>query len=197
MSFSEHLGSRLGELVAGELTRDDRDRALAHLAGCAQCRALVEAERALKSRLGTTRTPEPSADLMASLLSTPADPIPDAVNALAEAATPLLDVEGHLQRIMGDAYRPPSQDQPSAGRTAAQETSRPRLNSETPPKKFIVRCPACNGSGHVVPIGSRSRIGCRVCWERGRVSRIVADSWLWEHGAERTGSDETSSPSSL
>ena len=50
------------------------------------------------------------------------------------------------------------------------------------PKKFIVSCPACKGSGHVVPFGSRARVGCRVCWERGRVSRIVADSWLLENG---------------
>lgn len=61
-----------------------------------------------------------------------------------------------------------------------------RDESEVPPeklpKKFIVRCPACNGSGLVVPFGSHARVGCRVCWERGRVSRIVADSWLRENG---------------
>lgn len=57
-----------------------------------------------------------------------------------------------------------------------------RSDSGTPRRKFIVQCPACNGSGHVVPFGSRARVGCRVCWERGRVSRIVADSWLLEHG---------------
>ena len=58
-----------------------------------------------------------------------------------------------------------------------------RSDSEVPPKKkIIVQCPACNGSGHVVPFGSRARVGCRICWERGRVSRIVADSWLRENG---------------
>ncbi|HEV2347336.1 MAG TPA: hypothetical protein VGS97_24795 [Actinocrinis sp.] len=57
-----------------------------------------------------------------------------------------------------------------------------RGDSRFPRKKFIVWCPACNGSGHVVPFGSRARVGCRICWERGRVSRIVADSWLREHG---------------
>ena len=50
------------------------------------------------------------------------------------------------------------------------------------PKKFIVQCPECNGSGRVVPFGSRARVGCRLCWERGRVSRIVAESWQPEHG---------------
>ena len=56
-----------------------------------------------------------------------------------------------------------------------------RSDSQVPPKKIIVQCPACNGSGRVVPFGSRARVGCRICWERGRVSRIVADSWLREH----------------
>jgi len=55
-----------------------------------------------------------------------------------------------------------------------------RDESEVRPKKFIVRCPACEGSGHVVPFGSRARVGCRLCWERGRVSRIVAESWFRE-----------------
>ena len=57
-----------------------------------------------------------------------------------------------------------------------------RSDSGMPPRKFIVQCPACKGSGHVVPFGSRARVGCRVCWERGRVSRIVAESWLLENG---------------
>jgi anti-sigma factor RsiW len=69
--FSEHLGARLGALVDGELAHDDRDRALAHLAGCAQCRTLVEAERALKNRLEATAMPEPSARLMAALFQIP------------------------------------------------------------------------------------------------------------------------------
>jgi len=69
--FSEHLGSRLGALVDGELAHDDRDRALAHLACCAQCRTLVEAERTLKSRLDAMPMPEPSARLMAALFQIP------------------------------------------------------------------------------------------------------------------------------
>lgn len=69
--FSEHLGARLGALVDGELAHDDRDRALAHLAGCAQCRTLVEAERALKTRLEAMPMPEPSARLMAALFQIP------------------------------------------------------------------------------------------------------------------------------
>jgi anti-sigma factor RsiW len=69
--FSEHLGARLGALVDGELAHDDRDRALAHLAGCAQCRTLVESERALKAELEAMPMPEPSARLMAALFQIP------------------------------------------------------------------------------------------------------------------------------
>jgi anti-sigma factor RsiW len=69
--FSEHLGSRLGALVDGELAHDDRDRALSHLACCVQCRTLVEAERTLKSQLDAMPMPEPSARLMAALFQIP------------------------------------------------------------------------------------------------------------------------------
>jgi hypothetical protein len=69
--FSEHLGARLGALVDGELAHDDRDRALSHLACCAQCRTLVEAERTLKSQLDAMPMPEPSARLMAALFQIP------------------------------------------------------------------------------------------------------------------------------
>ncbi len=46
-----HLGDRLSALVDGELDGADRDRAHAHLAGCAQCRAEAAELRALKQKL--------------------------------------------------------------------------------------------------------------------------------------------------
>jgi len=69
--FNDHLGMRLGALVDGELEHDDRDRALAHLAGCAQCRTMVEAARDVKGRLAAMAMPEPSARLMAALFQIP------------------------------------------------------------------------------------------------------------------------------
>jgi anti-sigma factor RsiW len=69
--FNDHLGPRLGALVDGELAHDDRDRALAHLTGCVQCRTLVEAERRLKGQLAAMPMPEPSARLMAALFQIP------------------------------------------------------------------------------------------------------------------------------
>ena len=46
-----HLGDRLSALVDGELTGTERDRAYAHLAGCAQCRTEAAQLRALKRKL--------------------------------------------------------------------------------------------------------------------------------------------------
>ncbi|HEV2634737.1 MAG TPA: zf-HC2 domain-containing protein [Actinocrinis sp.] len=69
--FNDHLGTRLGPLVDGEMAHGERDRALAHLANCAPCRTLVEAERRLKSQLGALPMPEPSARLMAALFQMP------------------------------------------------------------------------------------------------------------------------------
>jgi anti-sigma factor RsiW len=45
------LGEKLTALVDGELDHDARDRALAHLATCADCRAEADTLRRLKSRL--------------------------------------------------------------------------------------------------------------------------------------------------
>lgn len=69
--FNDHLGTRLGQLVDGEMAHGDRDRALAHLANCAACRTLVEAERKLKAQVGALPMPEPSARLMAALFQLP------------------------------------------------------------------------------------------------------------------------------
>lgn len=67
-----HLGDRAAALVDDELTHGARERVLAHLAGCLDCRAEVEAARALKRRLAGLGAPrpsvEPSADLMLALL---------------------------------------------------------------------------------------------------------------------------------
>lgn len=59
----------LTALVDGALGHDARDRVHAHLAGCSTCRAEVEAERALKARLGrlSGAAPAPSAELLERL----------------------------------------------------------------------------------------------------------------------------------
>ena len=46
-----HLGERLSALIDGELSDAQRERVLAHLAGCEPCRGEAVALRALKRRM--------------------------------------------------------------------------------------------------------------------------------------------------
>ncbi|MFB4291737.1 anti-sigma factor [Nonomuraea sp. ATR24] len=73
-----HLGERVSALVDGELGHADRERALAHLTFCADCRREVESVRALKSRLRSLDGPSMPADLTMSLLrmAEPGGPLP-------------------------------------------------------------------------------------------------------------------------
>ncbi|MFG2090636.1 MULTISPECIES: anti-sigma factor family protein [unclassified Spirillospora] len=80
------LGERLTALVDGELGHEERDRALAHLAGCAQCRDEVASLRLIKGRLrGLSDIPAvdaaddlPSDDFLTRLRSLPASAGPPA-----------------------------------------------------------------------------------------------------------------------
>ena len=71
-----HLGDRLSALVDGELSHDERDRLLAHLAGCQDCRAEAAALRALKRRVGALGDAVMDARLLARLveLAEPGEP---------------------------------------------------------------------------------------------------------------------------
>ncbi|MCT9932602.1 zf-HC2 domain-containing protein [Planotetraspora sp. A-T 1434] len=73
-----HLGERVSALIDGELGHNDRERALAHLTFCADCRAEVDALRTLKSRLRSMDPPAMPVDLTMSLLrmSEPGGPLP-------------------------------------------------------------------------------------------------------------------------
>ncbi|GAA3682814.1 hypothetical protein GCM10022224_054090 [Nonomuraea antimicrobica] len=73
-----HLGERVSALVDGELNHTERERALAHLTFCADCRREVESVRALKSRLRSLESPALPADLTMSLLrmAEPGGPLP-------------------------------------------------------------------------------------------------------------------------
>ncbi|MDH2429861.1 anti-sigma factor [Sphaerisporangium sp. TRM90804] len=73
-----HLAERASALIDGELGHAERERALAHLTFCADCRAELESIRALKSRLRSLDAPAVPADLTMSLLrmSEPGGPLP-------------------------------------------------------------------------------------------------------------------------
>lgn len=63
------LGDLLTALVDGELGHAARETALAHVAGCAACRADIEDQRQLKARLAALRTDAPSPQLTSRLLA--------------------------------------------------------------------------------------------------------------------------------
>jgi anti-sigma factor RsiW len=74
-----HLGDRLSALVDGELDGAERDRAVAHLAGCEPCRAEAAELRALKKRLGTLMSRAPAEAAMTRRLvamTGPGGPLP-------------------------------------------------------------------------------------------------------------------------
>lgn len=85
-----HLDDLAAALVDDELRPSERDRALAHVAGCAPCREVVDAQRRTKSRLAGVTDPRPDAELVARLLavaSSPAQPA-DVVRGSARSLGP-------------------------------------------------------------------------------------------------------------
>jgi anti-sigma factor RsiW len=85
-----HVGARSAELVDGEAGDTDRERALAHLAVCGECRREVDALRRIKTRIATLPNPEPPSDLKRRLKN-------------IEAAGPPVPPRS---RIMPGVYRP-------------------------------------------------------------------------------------------
>jgi hypothetical protein len=106
-----HLGDRIAALVDGELSHDARDRTLAHLASCPECRAEAETARRSKSLLAHLDTPTPSPDLVRSLLALaePGPPLPPTRHSFPGAGRPAA-LTGPARRrpagTMSEARRP-------------------------------------------------------------------------------------------
>lgn len=66
-----HLGDLAAGLADCELSHDQRDRALSHVAGCGDCRAEVDAQRRVKALLANQADPQLAPDLTARLLDVP------------------------------------------------------------------------------------------------------------------------------
>ena len=107
-----HLGEHGAALVDGELSHRERERALGHVAGCVDCRTLLDAERAVKARLGALPAPEPAARLLAALggMATGGFPLPPTSPVPATAPlVPPLAAPGRAPRgARGDARGPRS-----------------------------------------------------------------------------------------
>jgi anti-sigma factor RsiW len=86
----KHLGERITALVDDQLSHDDRDRALAHVMSCEQCRLEVERERETKAALRRLADVEPPASLVAALLALaePGGPLPPERRPFPGTASP-------------------------------------------------------------------------------------------------------------
>lgn len=71
-AVERHLGDRLAALIDGELSHEVRERVLAHLATCGDCRVEADAQRRVKSVCADTAPPPPPAGLLARLQGLPA-----------------------------------------------------------------------------------------------------------------------------
>jgi hypothetical protein len=64
-----HLGIRVTALADDQLSHDERDRGLAHVTRCQQCRVELEQERETKAALRGLPLVEPPAELVQALLA--------------------------------------------------------------------------------------------------------------------------------
>jgi hypothetical protein len=119
-----HLGARVSALVDGELSHEDRDRALSHVAHCTECRAALDAERSVKEALATLTPATPSPALLASLqsLALPGGPVPPRAKSMPQGpVVPLLPAPGRAPRgARGDSRRPAHQGALRRSRTRAR-----------------------------------------------------------------------------
>lgn len=134
------LGERLTALVDGELGHEERDRVLAHLAGCAPCRAEVADLRRVKGRLrGLSELP--ASDGTDDL------PTPDFVN--------------RLRALPAAAAEPPAPaGAPSAG-APSHRPARPLRSSTRPARTAPAARPRDNrpaGHAAAVQVGPRRRV---------------------------------------
>jgi hypothetical protein len=109
----KHLGIRVSALADDQLSHDERDRALAHVTRCEQCRHELEQERATKAALRGLPLVEPPADLVRALLAMAetGGPLPPRRRPFPGPATPAVGWRPHDGR-------------PRTARSLGRETSR-------------------------------------------------------------------------
>lgn len=119
-----HLGVIVTALVDGQLGHNDRDRALAHLTRCEQCRMAVDLERQTKAALRRLPAAPPPESLVASLraLAEPGDPLPPPRRPLPGANAG----QGAAVRDRAWVRPPPGRPGPVPGRRRPEPGSRTR-----------------------------------------------------------------------
>jgi hypothetical protein len=88
----KHLGIRVSALVDDQLSHNERDRALAHVTQCEQCRLEMEQERETKAALRRLPAVEPPAELVKALLAMAetGGPLPPQRRPFPGPATPVV-----------------------------------------------------------------------------------------------------------
>lgn len=137
-----HLGDRLSAVADGELSHDERDRVLAHLTRCAECRTLVEAERAVKARLVGLAPPPLPPSLVAKLRSIPAPgDLPPSLT-VAPRTGAVVSAGGRRRllprRLRGAGRRPGGQRPLDMGRTRRRVASAGALVAVALATAFVV-----------------------------------------------------------
>jgi anti-sigma factor RsiW len=156
-----HLGGLVAAVVDGVLGHDARDRALAHLARCDECRAEVEAQRRLKARLARLGAPEVPGDLAARLLRLP--------DGAAGGATP-----GAAQATL--LPEPPP--------VRLQASFRPPAPRSAPARPRRLAFAAAGGAAFTLGLASVLALGSP---DRPRVVTPAVDSYTVEHSRSAVG----------
>jgi anti-sigma factor RsiW len=141
-----HLKDQLSALIDGELTGSELDRAHAHLAACAQCRAEAAALRDLKRELRRLAAEQPSDELTGRLLAMAA---PDDAAPLRRAASAVPSPRVPF-RVAPD--RPGNYKQPSASRPAGSRPA-PRSPGDAWARRRRGRALAWGALSFVVTVG--------------------------------------------
>jgi hypothetical protein len=136
-----HLGERVTSLVDGQLPMETAERALMHLAGCADCREVVEAERLMKQRLASLGAPEPGDRLVSRLLelSGPSGPLPPRRGHVPGSPRPQLIAGLTGAGLLGDPARSDSQRAAVTRPPGRRGSSRPPLARTTSDPGRMVR----------------------------------------------------------
>jgi hypothetical protein len=129
----KHLGERVTALVDDQLSHDERDRALAHVARCELCQGDVELERQTKAALRRLPEVQPSPEFVRTLLALaePGGPLPPERRPFPGAAAPSVGWRTRDRRPGGEAASRPvdisGSRRPQAAPRLIRRNSRVRL----------------------------------------------------------------------